>query len=308
MSTPHIPVLLDAVLDTFKDTKGWIVDATLGFGGHSEALLQSSPNIKIIGIDRDKEALAFAKKRLEKFKDRVVFMQGDYSKKIKEALYNFDIKGVLADIGVSSWQLDSKERGFSFESDELDMRMDRDAKLSAYEVLNYYSLEELAKIFKEYGEIRDAKRVAKAIIANRPIQSAKELAHLAKRILPAKKIHPATTLFQAIRIEVNKELDELTALLDSLQEARLKDAKIAIITFHSLEDRIVKNRFKEWAKECICPEGVMRCECGGSNALGKILTKKPIIATSKEKAINPRSRSAKMRVFWMKESNGNKSG
>ena len=308
MQTPHIPVLVDAVVDTFADRKGWIVDATLGFGGHSEALLKSNPNIKIIGIDRDEEALKFSKKRLEKFEDRVVFMQGSYSKKIKEVLENFDTKGVLADIGVSSWQLDNPQRGFSFESETLDMRMDRSSGLSAYDVVNSYGLDELARVFSEFGEIKNAYRVAKAVVANRPIQTAKELAELAKRVLPKfKRIHPATTLFQAIRIEVNKELDELKALLDSLQEARLKDAKIAIITFHSLEDRIVKNRFKEWAKGCICAKEAMRCECGGDNALGKLLTKKPIMATSKEKAINPRSRSAKMRVFWMKESHGNKS-
>ncbi len=301
MQAPHLPVLLDAVVETFGDRKGWVVDATLGFGGHSEALLKSNPDIKIIGIDRDEEALAFAKERLARFKDRVVFMHGTYGTKIKDALQNFEVHGVLADIGVSSWQLDNKERGFSFESESLDMRMDRSANLNAYEVVNAYALEDLIRVLRDYGEIRNAYQVAKAIIAHRPIKSAKELAAIALKSMPkTKKIHPATTLFQAIRIEVNQELHELESLLNALEEFRPKDAKIAIITFHSLEDRIVKNRFKKWAKSCICLPDAMRCECGGDHALGELLTKKPIIATKEEMSRNPRSRSAKMRVFWMK--------
>ncbi len=301
MQAPHIPVLLEPVVETFRDRKGWIVDATLGFGGHSKALLESNPEIKIIGIDRDEEALAFAKKRLAHFADRIIFMHGTYGTKVKEALQNYEVHGVLADIGVSSWQLDNKERGFSFESETLDMRMDRNASLTAYEVINSYDLEELARVLRNYGEIKKAYSIAKAIISHRPIKSANELAKVAQKIMPkTKKIHPATTLFQAIRIEVNQELQELENLLDTLEEFCPNDAKIAIITFHSLEDRIVKNRFKEWAKDCICPPEAMRCECGRGHALGELLTKKPIVATKEEIASNPRSRSAKMRVFWMK--------
>ncbi len=301
MQSPHIPVLLEEVVEVFKDVDGYIVDATLGYAGHSYAILQNSPKSKIIGIDKDEEAIAFAKKRLAPFGERVEIVHGNFSQKIEEILRRYEVKGILADIGVSSLQLDKLERGFSMESDVLDMRMDTTAPLSAYDVLNSYSLEELAKIFKEYGEVRQARRVAQEIIAHRPIQSAKQLKEIVERVLPkTKKIHPATTIFQAIRIEVNKELDELERLLDAIERARPKGAHIAIITFHSLEDRIVKNRFKKWARDCICPPEALRCECGRGKALGKIVTKKPITPSAKELAANPRSRSAKMRVFAMK--------
>ena len=302
MKSPHVPVLLNEVLHTFKDTKGWIVDCTLGYGGHSEALLRSNPQIEIFGIDQDQEAIEFSKKRLAPYGDRVRIEKGRYSQKIVEALERLPIKGVLADIGVSSLQLDKKERGFGLQSETLDMRMDQNASLSAYDVVNSYDEERLAKIFKEYGEISQARRLAKAIVEHRPIQSAKELAAIAQKVLPKKgHIHPATTMFQAIRIEVNQELEELTKLLDALERYQPSGAKVAIITFHSLEDRIVKNRFKEWAKKCICPPEAMKCECGGDNALGQILTKKPITATKEEIAQNPRARSAKMRLFQFKE-------
>ncbi len=302
MKSPHVPVLLDEVLRAFSDTKGWVVDCTLGYGGHSEALLRSNPNIKIFGIDQDQEAIEFSKKRLAPFGDRVRIEKGRYSQKIVEALERLPVKGVLADIGVSSLQLDKKERGFGLQSETLDMRMDQNASLSAYDVVNSYDEERLAKIFKEYGEISQARRLAKAIVEHRPIQSAKELAAIAQKVLPKKgHIHPATTMFQAIRIEVNQELEELTKLLDALERYQPSGAKVAIITFHSLEDRIVKNRFKEWAKKCICPPEAMKCECGGDNALGQILTKKPITATKEEIAQNPRARSAKMRLFQFKE-------
>ncbi len=302
MKSPHVPVLLDEVLRAFSDTKGWIVDCTLGYGGHSEALLRSTPQIEIFGIDQDQEAIEFSKKRLASYGDRVRIEKGRYSQKIVEALERLPVKGVLADIGVSSLQLDKKERGFGLQSETLDMRMDQNASLSAYDVVNSYDEERLAKIFKEYGEIPQARRLAKAVVEHRPIQSAKELAAIAQKVLPQKgHIHPATTMFQAIRIEVNQELEELTKLLDALERYRPSGAKVAIITFHSLEDRIVKNRFKEWAKKCICPPEAMKCECGGDNALGQILTKKPITATKEEIAQNPRARSAKMRLFQFKE-------
>ncbi len=302
MKSPHVPVLLNEVLQTFKDTKDWVADCTLGYAGHSEALLRSNPNIKIFGIDQDQEAIEFSKKRLAPYGDRVRIEKGRYSQKITEALEQLPIKGVLADIGVSSLQLDKKERGFGLQSETLDMRMDPQAALSAHEVVNHYDEERLAKIFKEYGEIPQAKRLAKAVVEHRPITSAKELAAIAQKVLPKKgRTHPATTMFQAIRIEVNQELEELTKLLDALERYQPSGAKVAIITFHSLEDRIVKNRFKEWAKKCICPPEAMKCECGGDNALGEILTKKPITASEEEIAQNPRARSAKMRVFQFKE-------
>jgi len=304
LQIPHIPVLLNEVVDTFKDIKdGYIIDCTLGYAGHSQALLLSNPDIRLIGIDRDEEAIKFSKKRLSSFKDRVEIVKGRYSQKIEEFM-NLEIKGVFADIGVSSLQLDKRERGFSFDSDVLDMRMDKNAKLSAVDVVNYYSKERLEYIFKEYGELKNYRKIAQVLVrarSKKPIESAKELAGIIEKIVPKnKKIHPATLVFQAIRIEVNDELGELKRLLDVLERYRPKKCKVAIITFHSLEDRIVKNRFKSWAKGCKCAPQSLKCECGGKNELGTVLTKKPITASKVEQRNNPRSRSAKMRLFQFK--------
>ncbi|WP_200762188.1 16S rRNA (cytosine(1402)-N(4))-methyltransferase RsmH [Nitrosophilus alvini] len=301
MHIPHIPVLRDEVVEIFSDCKdGYFIDCTVGYGGHSEALLKSNENIKIIGIDRDEEALEFSRKRLFEYKERVRLVRGKFSQKIREYLH-LPLCGILADIGVSSLQLDKIERGFSFESPVLDMRMDKSSELTAYDVLNFYEREKLEQIFKEYAEVPYYKKLADIIIKTRskkPIESAREFAQIISRHFPKSgKIHPATLPFQAVRIEVNDELGELKRLLDACEEARPAGAKLAIITFHSLEDRMVKNRFKKWAKRCICPPESLRCECGKDNALGEILTKKPITATKEEIRANPRSRSAKMRVF-----------
>jgi len=295
-------VLLDQVLEAFEGVKGRVVDATLGYGGHSEALLKRYPDIKITGIDQDREAVEFSTKRLMPFKSRVEIVKGNFGDVIESILKNGDVKGVLADIGVSSLQLDKKERGFSFESETLDMRMSQDNPLRAYDVVNSYSKEDLERIFKDYAEIRDFRKMADLIVKNRPFNSAKELAEFIKSVRGSKKgIHPATTIFQAIRIEVNQELSQLEKLLKSLEKHKPAGAKIAIITFHSLEDRIVKNYFKKWTQRCICPPEAMRCECGGENELGKIVTKKPVTASKEEIEKNPRSRSAKLRVFEFKE-------
>jgi len=297
-NTPHIPVLFDETIELFKNIKeGFIVDCTLGYGGHSEGILKSNPNIKLICNDQDDEALNFSKQRLEPYKDRVVFNKGNF----KDVTKTFDgrkIVGILADIGVSSLQLDKESRGFGFESEVLDMRMDQNQELSAYEVVNNYSQNDLEYILKEYGEVREYKKVASLILKNRPFSSAKELSMMLEKNMSRGKIHPATLPFQAIRIEVNKELDVLGELFDSLEKAQLHDCVVAIISFHSLEDRIVKNYFKKWSTKCICPSHVMRCECGNNNDKGKVLTKKPIIPTKEEIKINPRSRSSKMRVFY----------
>jgi len=299
---PHIPVLYKEVIETFKDIDGGIIiDCTMGYGGHSSMILESNPSIKLIGIDQDQTAIDFSTKRLEPFKDRVVIKKGRFSSVIKEIIAEYgadSIKGVLADIGVSSLQLDQKDRGFSYESENLDMRMDKDAPLSAYEVVNEYSQDELERILLEYGELRNYKKIASFIVQNRPFNSAKELSDATKPLMPrGKKIHPATLLMQAIRIEVNDELGELKSLLQSLYDAKLEDAIISIISFHSLEDRIVKQTFTKWAKRCICPQEIMRCECGNDNAIGKVLTKKPLVADKEELKENTRSRSAKMRNF-----------
>jgi len=301
---PHIPVLYREVLDIFKDMNdGIIIDCTMGYAGHSSMILEANPHARLIAIDQDQTAIDFSTKRLEKFGERVSIRKGRFSSVIKNILEEFDvseIKGVLADIGVSSLQLDQKTRGFSYESDNLDMRMDEDALLSATNVINEYSSLELEKILLEYGELRNYKKIAAHIVKNRPFNSAKELSESVKPFMPTgKKIHPATLLMQAVRIEVNDELGELKSLLESIQNAEFPHAKIAIISFHSLEDRIVKQAFSLWSKSCICPSEAMRCTCGNNNAIGKIVTKKPVMALTDELKENPRSRSAKMRVFEM---------
>jgi 16S rRNA (cytosine1402-N4)-methyltransferase len=303
---PHVPVLYREVLEVFKDIEdGIIIDCTMGYGGHSSSILQANEHVKLIAIDQDQTAIDFSTKRLEEFGDRVSIKKGRFSSVIKEILKEHkpeEIKGLLADIGVSSLQLDQKDRGFSYESENLDMRMDKGAFLSASNVVNEYSLIELEKILLEYGELRNYKKIASCIVNNRPFTSAKELSDVTKPLMPrGKKIHPATLLMQAIRIEVNDELGELKSLLKSLEEARFSDAKIAIISFHSLEDRIVKQTYSKWAKSCICPNEAMRCTCGNNHSLGKIITRKPITAQEDELKENPRSRSAKMRVFKMEE-------
>ena len=300
MKSPHIPVLLNEVVEVFKEVEeGYIVDCTVGYGGHSEALLKSNKNIKLICIDQDREAIEFSKKRLEKYKNRVIFINKKFSKAIEE-IQKYNIKGVLADIGVSSLQLDKLERGFSFNSPNLDMRMNQNSHLTAYEVVNNYSKSELERIFKEYGEIKNFKKLAELIISERikkPFESAKELADFIAKNFKHSKLHPATLAFQAIRIEVNQELEELKNLLENLKKLSNFKFLVAIISFHSLEDKIVKKTFKEWSQNCICPPYMIKCECGGNNALGKIITKKPITPSKDELDKNPRSRSSKLRVF-----------
>lgn len=301
---PHIPVLYREVIEAFQTIdKGIIIDCTMGYGGHSSMILDANENIKLIAIDQDQTAIDFSTKRLAKYGDRVSIKKGRFSQVIKDILEEVnpdEIKGILADIGVSSLQLDQKARGFSYESENLDMRMDKDAPLSADDVVNNYSQKELEHILLEYGELRNYKKIASKIIQNRPFTSAKELSDTLKPDMPhGKKIHPATLLMQAIRIEVNDELGELKSLLKSLEDARFPDAKIAIISFHSLEDRIVKQTFSKWSKSCICPAEAFRCECGNNNQLGKIISKKPIMAQDDELKENVRSRSAKMRIFKM---------
>ncbi len=296
MDVPHIPVLLNETVNLYKDMKnGYFVDCTLGFGGHSEAILEKYPQVKLIGIDQDKDAMEFAKKRLSKYADRVEFINKRASEALKE-LNGLPISGILADIGVSSYQLDNPERGFTFDSGTLDMRMNKEQSFSAKEVVNFYSREDLERILKDYAEERRYKKIADFIIKNRPIVSNKELSEVLMKA-GLKNNKDLAPVFQAIRIEVNNELKELENILDASEKIASEGTILGIITFHSLEDRIVKNRFKEWAKKCICPPEAMRCECGGNNQKGKILTKKPITATKEEIKKNPRSRSAKLRGF-----------
>jgi len=305
MQTPHIPVLLAEVLTSFKDVgEGYFVDCTLGYAGHSSEMLAKYENIKHIGIDRDDEALAFSKKRLEPFEGRSKLYKGTFAN-IFPTLKEEPILAVLADFGVSSLQLDKMERGFSFNSETLDMRMDASSPLSAYEVVNEYSQDKLEYIFDAYGEVRSYRKLAGAVVearAKAPIKSAKELSEIAKSVIPAGgKIHPATLMFQAIRIEVNNELGEIEGLLDALEAKHTKGEVVSLISFHSLEDRLVKNRFKKWSTACICDPQAMRCTCGKNHTIGKALSSKPVTATKDELKINPRSRSAKLRSFRFKK-------
>lgn len=303
-TVPHIPVLLNEVLEGFSKIKdGTLIDCTLGYAGHSSAILQHFSNIRLIGIDRDDEALKFSANRLKKYLDRVTLLKGSFSSQLEEIDFN-NITALLADFGVSSLQLDKRERGFNFDSELLDMRMDQRESFSAYELVNSYSQEMLEDIFKRYGEVREYRKVASAIVKKRelsPINSNQELSELIKTIVrKTGKTHPATLYFQAIRIEVNRELEEISALLDTLEKKNPKGAIVALITFHSLEDRLVKQRFRKWSKSCICPQDAMRCSCGNNHNLGKELNRKPIVATSSEIKENPRSRSAKLRLFQFK--------
>lgn len=299
--TPHIPVLYREVIDAFSPCReGIVVDCTMGYGGHSSLLLENNAALGLIGIDQDPTAIAFSTERLKAYGERVEIRRGRFSDVIKGVIEEKGeyLCGILADIGVSSLQLDQRERGFSYESDTLDMRMNPDAPLSASEVVNTYSQSALEEILREYGEVTNARKVAETIVARRPFTSAKELSNAIFHLMPkGKKIHPSTLVMQAIRIEVNDELGELTRLLDAIESSAMKKLRVAIITFHSLEDRIVKNRFSKWAKNCICPDDAMRCTCGNNHAIGKVITKKPLSAQEDELKANSRSRSAKLRIF-----------
>jgi len=308
VETPHIPVLLEEVLESFNSVdEGYFVDCTLGYAGHSSEMLKRYASIEHIGIDRDDEALAFSKARLEPFAKRSRLYKGTFAT-VLPTLKETPVMAILADFGVSSLQLDKKERGFSFTSETLDMRMDASAPLSAYEVVNDYSKEQLEYIFDAYGEIRSYRKLAGAVVevrAKNSITSAKVLSEIAKTVIPpGGKIHPATLMFQAIRIEVNNELGEIEGLLDAVEAKHTKGEVVSLITFHSLEDRLVKNRFRKWARACICDPQAMRCTCGKNHAMGKMLSRKPVTATKEELKINPRSRSAKLRSFKFTVSTG----
>ena len=302
MNSPHIPVLLQDILQIFSGIQtGIIIDCTLGFGGHTKALLEQNPHIKVIGIDRDADARDFSTKLLAPFGERFQCIAGSFGEIFPQVLekYSSEIRGVLADIGVSSYQIDTLERGFSFKGQKLDMRMDQNNTIDAQKILMYYSSFELERVFREYGELKEAKKLAHLIVDFRDknlFQNAQVFNHWLKTNFKNPKILPL--VYQALRIEVNQELNELDLLLDTAK--LLKNAILCIITFHSLEDRRVKNTFKNFSKSCICPSHIMRCECGNQHSLGEILIKRPIIATAQEIKENSRSASAKLRAFYFK--------
>ena len=294
-------MLLDEVLRAFADIKsGAIVDCTLGYGGHSGAILEQNQNVNLIACDQDEEAIKFSFERLKKFGQRAQIFKSKLSE-ILGKVEQGQIRGILADIGVSSLQLDKNERGFGLKSENLDMRMDAQAKFSAYDVVNSYSARELERIFEDYGELPNpAKFAAKIVEArqNGEIKSAERLAQIiGLKGVNGRSVSAATLAFQAIRIEVNNELGELQNLLQSIEDSQIDECVVAIISFHSLEDRIVKNKFRQWAQNCICHPQALKCTCGGDNALGKIVSKKAITPSAAEIKANPRSSCAKMRIF-----------
>ena len=298
----HYTVMLNEAVDALECQDGKIyVDCTLGGGGHSELILKRiSPNGKLISFDIDDEAIAHSKNRLKDYKNLTI-VKSSYTN-IKQELKSLGIEkitgGVLLDLGASYHQLTKAERGFSFsKSAFLDMRFDRDANFSAYDVVNCYKEEELVKIFSEYGEERFSKRIAKKIIefrSKKKIETTSELAELIIQATPKIKsnIHPATRVFQAIRIEVNNELKNVNKVLYDILELLDKDAIISVISFHSLEDRIVKRFFKFESQKCRCNE--MICKCSPPKI--ELVNKKPIMACEEEIRENPPSRSAKLRI------------
>ena len=307
MEFNHISVLLNECLEGLNiKENGIYVDGTLGGAGHSSEILKRLSNEgRLIGIDQDTDALKAAKERLKNYSN-VTFIHSNFSS-IENVLNNLNIDGVdgiLMDLGVSSYQLDEGERGFSYMKDApLDMRMNRENDFSAYNVVNEYSEEDLYRIIRDYGEEKFAKRIASFIVENRQeknIETTLELVEIIKNAIPAKARregpHPAKRTFQAIRIEVNSELSILNKTIEDGVEKLNKGGRMAIITFHSLEDRIVKNKFRDLAVSCRCPKEFPVCVCG-EKAKVKIISRKAIEPTKEEVEINPRSRSAKLRVI-----------
>ena len=301
----HDPVLLQEIIEHLRPPREHdvIVDATVGLGGHAEALLRIHPHIRLVAIDRDPEALERSRERLQPFGSRVTFVRGRHESLI-EILKQHGITGtggILADLGVSSMQLDDAKRGFSFRSEgPLDMRMGPDSQ-AASNIVNTFDEHELAKIIRDWGEEPMAKRIAHAIVQARetkPIETTTELAEVIRSVKRAKKpgdIDPSTLTFQALRIAANAELIELEAFIDDAVRVLERHARLAIISFHSLEDRIVKLAFRRLEGECVCPPGMPVCGCG-AKAIVKSLTGRPLTASEEETNRNPRSRSAKLRV------------
>jgi 16S rRNA (cytosine1402-N4)-methyltransferase len=298
----HIPVLFHEVLDTLNPIPGGLyVDGTVGAGGHAQGILKAiSPGGKLLGLDRDPAALEIAESRLAEFGNQVVLIHSSYSR-LKSHLNNLNWKtvdGILLDLGLSSMQLDNPERGFSFlKSGPLDMRFDPSQSFSAADLVNQSSKDDLANLIFRYGEERYSRKIADAIIANRPLEDTQELADIiesAIRYTPS-RIHPATRTFQALRIAVNQELEALEAFLPTALDALNPGGRLAIIAFHSLEDRIVKQFFRKESKDCICPPEIPQCVCGHKKQL-KEISRRPIRPEEKEILENPRARSAKLRV------------
>lgn len=307
MEFKHTSVLLWETINHLNiKPDGIYVDGTLGGGGHSFHICEKlSENGRLIGIDQDEDAIKAAGKRLEPFSDRVTIVRNNYCN-MKAALLELGIEkvdGIVLDLGVSSYQLDTVERGFSYKYDTaLDMRMDTRQALTAKDIVNEYSEMELFRIIRDYGEDQFAKNIAKHIVLERqktPIETTFQLNEIIKASIPAKfrqNGHPSKKTFQAIRIECNRELEVLKDTMEDMVSLLNEGGRLCIITFHSLEDRIVKSAFKKFENPCECPPGFPVCVCG-KKPLGKVISKKPILPSDEEMKENSRSKSAKLRVF-----------
>jgi 16S rRNA (cytosine1402-N4)-methyltransferase len=297
----HESVLLSEVVESLEPNRadGVLVDATVGLGGHAEALLERHPSVRLLGIDRDPAALERSRERLKRFGERVTLAQGRHEQLI-DILKQHDIastSGLLADLGVSSMQLDQAERGFSFRYDApLDMRMGPDSR-SAAELVNTLDVDELSAILRDFGEEPMARRIARAIVDARPLETTTQLASVIRSVKRAKPhdIDPSTLTFQALRIAANDELVGLDSFVADAVDVLETGARISVISFHSLEDRIVKRAFRRLEGECTCPPGLPVCVCGKVEKF-RVLTRHPVTASEEEVKRNPRSRSAKLRV------------
>lgn len=308
MAFEHVSVLLHETVDGLNvKPDGIYVDATLGGGGHAyEVCTKLGEQGRLIGIDQDADAIKAAGKRLEGFGEKVTIIRSNYCD-MKPRLHEIGIDkvdGITVDLGVSSYQLDTAERGFSYRVDApLDMRMDQRQKMTARDIVNDYSESELYRVIRDYGEDRFAKNIAKHIVAERakgPIETTGQLNEIISHAIPMKiqktSGHPSKRTFQALRIELNHELDVLTQSIDGMIDRLAPGGRLCIITFHSLEDRIVKTRFRTNENPCICPPGFPVCVCGRISK-GKVITRKPILPSEQEMEENSRSKSAKLRVF-----------
>lgn len=308
MEFKHYSVMLNETIEQLSiRPDGIYVDGTLGGAGHSSEIAKRLTTGRLIGIDQDADAIAAASERLKDYKDKVTIVRSNYAQ-MKEVLHNLGIEkvdGILLDLGVSSFQLDTPERGFTYRSEDapLDMRMDDRQKLTARDIVNEYSEMELFRIIRDYGEDRFAKNIAKHIVSAReqkPIETTGELNAIIKGAIPMKVQvtggHPSKRTYQAIRIELNHELDVLRDNLDDMIELLNDGGRCCIITFHSLEDRIVKSAFKKNENPCTCPSNFPVCVCGNKSR-GHVVTRKPILPSEKELEENSRSKSAKLRVF-----------
>jgi len=319
----HAPVMVELIVELLRDVPdGIFVDATLGGGGHAEAVLDAHPGLRLLGLDRDDVAIAAATRRLARFGDRVRIVRSGFDQLeriVGEAVggsgsatdpsdpSHLDpypategVSAVLFDLGVSSPQLDEMERGFSYRSGApLDMRMDRRQAFSAVDVVNEYSFPQLARVIETYGEERFARRIARAIVDARPIRDTGHLAEVVRSAIPAATRrhggHPAKRTFQAIRIEVNRELDQLAEALDGAMAVLAPGGRMVVMSYHSLEDRMVKEFFRGHAAGCICPPGLPQCVCGHEPTM-QVLTRRPVVPRAMEVEVNPRSKSAKLRV------------